>query len=181
MNNEFVEITGIAVTVFIALIGYLVTYLNDKRIHRREEELSLINEQLEKLYGPLYFLTIAGETSYKSLLNKLGRDHVSTNPDESDLKEWRNWMINIFMPNNRAEKDIIYRNAYLIVEDNPPRCFSDFVRHVSEMEAIINKWKNEDYTENFPTYNYPNEMQQYIRESYLTLKKRQRELIYIKR
>ena len=133
--EEKIKIFGIIVTISLAFIGYIIKYLNEKRIHRREEELALVNERLEKLYGPLYFLIVASDTAFKSLLSKLGREHLRPDPSESDLKEWRNWAINILMPNNRVQKDIIYRNAYLILEDEPPACFTNFVRHVSEMEG----------------------------------------------
>ena len=171
------EILGFAIPILVAIISYMGTYLNDKTIHKREEELALVNERLEKLYGPLYFLIIASDTPFKTLLSKLGRDHIRPNPSPEDLALWRIWAKNIFMPNNFAQKEIIYQNAYLILEEKPPECFSVFVRHVSEMEALASQWENEDYSENLPVVGYPENMYEYVSTSYLKLKKRQSELI----
>jgi hypothetical protein len=40
------------VTVFVAFIGYLITYLNTIRLAQRTEKLQRINRQLSELYGP---------------------------------------------------------------------------------------------------------------------------------
>lgn len=180
LDEASIKIIGVIVTILLAFFGYIITYLNDKRIHRREEELKLINARLEKFYGPLYFSTIAGEKAYKALLTKLGRSMVNDNPTNEELEEWRDWVTHIFMPNDRKQRDIIYNYGYLIVEDQPPQCFIDFVRHVSECEAILVKWSKADFTENFPSVDYPAEMQDYIYETYSRLKKEQIQLIGLK-
>ncbi len=167
----------ILTTIVLAFIGYIYTYFNNKKTRKREEQLKLINQRLEKFYGPMYFLTIAGRTSYQTLLNKLGRNLVNVNPTEVELKEWREWVINIFMPDNRVQRDIIYKNAYLILESDTPECLVTFVKHVSEFEVILKKWEKSDFSENFPSIDYPRDMQNYVKNSFLRLKKEQSELI----
>ncbi|MEM1323651.1 MAG: hypothetical protein AAGG75_25545 [Bacteroidota bacterium] len=167
----------IITTVFLAFVGYLITYLYDKRQHSRSESLALVNQRLEKFYGPLYFSTIAGKTSYETLLKKIGRDKVNDNPSNSELKEWRDWVVNIFMPINIRQRDIIYENAFLVMEDKTPECLVNFVKHVSELEVIAYKWSRNDFSEHFPISDYPRDMEKYFVDSYVRLKNEQNELI----
>lgn len=179
MESTTVEIIGICATIILAFIGYLITYFFDKRIHRRTESLNLINERLENFYGPLYFLSIAGEQSYQALLKKMGKQAVSDNPTQEELEEWRDWTVNIFMPLNRTRKEIIYNYGYLMYEDKIPQSLIDFVTHMAAMEGLISNWEKGNIKENFPIIDYPEGLKDYIHTSYFELKKKQLDLIRI--
>ncbi|MER6468031.1 hypothetical protein [Streptomyces collinus] len=47
------------VTIGLAFVGYVVTYLNGLRLTQRQERLARVNRQLSDLYGPLFALTEA--------------------------------------------------------------------------------------------------------------------------
>lgn len=42
------------VTVSLAFLGYIATYLNNLQKSRREDQLERINKQLSELYGPMF-------------------------------------------------------------------------------------------------------------------------------
>jgi hypothetical protein len=59
-------------TIVLAFAGYLVTFMSNRMMARRADRLRLVNQRLNKFYGPLYVATVAGNIAYKSLLAKQG-------------------------------------------------------------------------------------------------------------
>jgi len=53
MEMDSKTIATLLVTVTLALIGFLVKYINDLAIARRKDKLERVNLQLKNLYGPL--------------------------------------------------------------------------------------------------------------------------------
>ena len=53
--------TTLGVALVIALVGFVVKYLNDVAIAQRKDKLERINQQLKNLYGPLYTIGEASE------------------------------------------------------------------------------------------------------------------------
>ncbi len=45
---------AVVVTIGLAFVGYVVTYLNGLRLSQRQERLARVNRQLGEFYGPLY-------------------------------------------------------------------------------------------------------------------------------
>jgi hypothetical protein len=166
-----VEILSLIITVFLALLGYLMTYWNNIRISKRKEQLDLINKRISEFYGPLYVSTQASRKAYLTLLKKLGRSAVFDDPKskatKADIKEWHIWVKSVFMPNNE----------YLIQEQKMPDCLLDFITHVSGYKAILNKWESGDFSENLSVVDFPVEIQDYAIDSYQQLKEKQLELI----
>jgi hypothetical protein len=52
------------VTIALAIVGYVVKYMNDLAIVRRKDQLERVNRQLSDLYGPLYALTKVGTKTW---------------------------------------------------------------------------------------------------------------------
>ena len=50
---------GLVVSSALALLGYLITYVINVKLGQRADRLLRVNEQLEKLFGPLRMLDIA--------------------------------------------------------------------------------------------------------------------------
>src|SRR3974390_1595361 len=119
----------LVLTIILAFVGYLVTFMINRMMARRADRLGLVDQRLNQFYGPLYVATVAGNIAYKSLLAKQGKSHCHPIRDE-DLKEWVLWMTHIFMPLNDVRENIIIENARLIVEEQMPTCLLDFVTHV---------------------------------------------------
>ena len=164
-------------TVVLAFVGYLVTYIFTHMMARRADRLRLVNQRLNEFYGPLYVATVAGNIAYKTLLNKQGKDQCHPIRDE-DLKEWTLWMTTIFMPLNDVREKIIIENAHLIVEEQMPQCLLDFVTHVVGYKALLTKWSEGDYTERRSMIGWPPEFDLYVERSYQALKAEQMRLLH---
>jgi hypothetical protein len=47
-------------TLILAFIGYLATFLSARMLARRKDKLELVNRRLNEFYGPLYVASQAG-------------------------------------------------------------------------------------------------------------------------
>jgi hypothetical protein len=164
-------------TVVLAFAGYLVTFLSARMLARRRDKLRLVNKRLNEFYGPLYVASQAGNIAYRSLLNKQGKTQSEPILD-SEMKEWVLWMTTIFMPLNDVREKVIIQKAYLIVEEQMPRCLLDFVTHVVGYKAVLSKWAEGDYSERRSTIGWPPEFDVYVERSYSALKAEQTRLIH---
>lgn len=164
-------------TVILAFAGYLVTFLSARMLARRRDKLRLVNKRLNEFYGPLYVASQAGNIAYRSLLKKQGKTQSEPILD-SEMKDWVLWMTTIFMPLNDIREKIIIEKAYLIIEEQMPRCLLDFVTHVVGYKALLTKWAEGDYTERRSTIGWPPEFDVYVERSYSALKAEQTRLIH---
>jgi hypothetical protein len=144
---------------------------------RRKDKLEMVNRRLDEFYGPLYVASQAGNIAYRSLLNKQGKTQSYPILD-SELKEWMLWMNTIFIPLNEVREKIIIKKAYLIVEEQMPRCLLDFVTHVVGYKAVVSKWAEGDYSERRSTIGWPPEFDVYVTRSYAALKAEQTHLLH---
>jgi hypothetical protein len=164
-------------TVLLAFVGYLVTFVGARMLDRRRDKLQLVNKRLNEFYGPLYVASQAGNIAYRSLLKKLGKTQSFPILDE-EMKEWTLWMTTIFMPLNDVREKIIIQKAYLIIEEQMPHCLLDFVTHVVGYKAVLAKWAEGDYSERRSTIGWPPEFDIYVERSYAQLKAEQTRLLH---
>jgi hypothetical protein len=164
-------------TVVLAFVGYLATFLSARMLARRRDKLRLVNKRLNEFYGPLYVASQAGNIAYRSLLKRLGKTQSFPILD-SEMKEWMLWMTTIFMPLNDVREKIIIEKAYLIIEERMPKCLLDFVTHVVGYKAVLAKWQEGDYTERRSTIGWPPEFDIYVERSYAALKAKQTRLLH---
>lgn len=164
-------------TIILAFVGYLVTFMINRMMARRADHLRLIDQRLNEFYGPLYVATVAGNIAYKSLLKKQGKTQCHPIRDE-DLKEWILWMKTIFMPLNDVREKIIIENAHLIIEEKMPQCLLDFVTHVVGYKALMARWADGDFKERRSIIGWPPEFDQYVEKSYKALKAEQTYLLH---
>jgi hypothetical protein len=164
-------------TIVLAFLGYLVTFLSARMVARRRDKLDLVNRRLNEFYGPLYVASQAGNIAYRSLLNKQGKTQSFPILD-SEMKEWVLWMTTIFMPLNDVREKIIIEKAHLIVEEQMPHCLLDFVTHVVGYKAVLAKWAEKDYSERRSTIGWPPEFDSYVERSYAALKAEQTRLLH---
>jgi hypothetical protein len=182
MDPSSITLTGstqnaVLLTVVLAFAGYLVTFMFTRMMARRADRLKLVNQRLNEFYGPLYVATVAGNISYRALLEKQGKKTCHPIRDE-DMKEWVLWMTTIFMPLNDVREKIIIANAHLIVEEQMPRCLLDFVTHVVGYKAVLAKWAEGNYGERRSTIGWPPEFDSYVERSYQALKAEQTRLMH---
>lgn len=163
------------VTVFLALLGYLATYLNNLQLSRRKDRLERVNKQLSELYGPMFSLTNASNSAWKGFRKDHRPEGAYFGPgiSDDDLKAWRLWMSVVFMPINVKLYDIILNKSDLLIETDMPSSIQKFCAHTVAYQAVLEKWKNEDYSEHLSVIGYPGEIEEYARESYIKLKAEQ--------
>ena len=164
-------------TVVLAFVGYLATFLSARMLARRRDKLRLVNKRLNEFYGPLYVASEAGTIAYRSLLKKQGKTQSFPILD-SELKEWMLWVTTSFMPLNDVREKIIIEMAYLIIEEQMPHCLLDFVTHVVGYKAVLSKWAEGDYSERRSTIGWPPEFDIYVARSYAALKAEQTSLLH---
>jgi hypothetical protein len=164
-------------TVILAFVSYLATFMSATMLARRKDKLELVNRRLNEFYGPLYVASQAGNIAYRSLLKKQGKTQSFPILD-SEMKEWMLWMTTIFMPLNDEREKIIIKKAYLIVEEQMPQCLLDFVTHVVGYKAVVAKWAEGDYSERRSTIGWPPEFDIYVERSYNALKAKQTRLLH---
>ena len=164
-------------TVILAFVSYLATFMSARVLARRRDKLRLVNKRLNEFYGPLYVASQAGNIAYRSLLQKQGKTQSYPILD-SEMKEWVLWMTTIFMPLNDVREKIIIEKAYLVVEEQMPHCLLDFVTHVVGYKAVVAKWAKDDYSERRSTIGWPPEFDHYVERSYAALKAEQTRLLH---
>jgi hypothetical protein len=164
-------------TVILAFVSYLATFLSARMLARRKDKLELVNRRLNEFYGPLYVASRAGNIAYRSLLKKQGKTQSYPILD-SEMKEWMLWVTTIFMPLNDVREKIIIEKAYLVVEEQMPICLLDFVTHVVGYKAVLSKWAEDDFSERRSTIGWPPEFDVYVERSYAALKAEQTRLLH---
>ena len=164
-------------TISIAFAGYIITVLGARMLARHRDKLELVNKRLNEFYGPLYVASEAGNIAYRSLLKRQGKV-VSEPILDSEMKEWMLWMTTIFSPLNDIREKIIIEKAYLIIEEQIPKCLLDFVTHVVGYKAVMAKWSEGDFTERRSTIGWPPEFDAYVKASYAALKAEQTRLLH---
>ncbi len=164
-------------TVVLAFLGYLLTYLGTRLMARRADMLKLVDQRLNEFYGPLYVASQAGNIAYRALLAK--QNKTQCHPiAPSEMKEWVLWMTTIFMPLNDIREKIIIEKAHLIIEEQMPHCLLEFVTHVVGYKALMAKWADGDYSESRSIIGWPPEFDRYVERSYAALKAEQMRLIH---
>lgn len=176
------EFLGLGVTILLALLGYLATYLNSLRLQRRADNLRFVSAQIDELYGPLYVITQTGQMLFATLQVKRHREGRSKEdtgaPAPSRTRtDWHIWVEQVFMPLNEQLEQVLINKAHLIIEDEMPQCLKLFMAHSAGYKAVIKKWQMGDFSEGTSVIEYPVEIVEYAEQSYLKLKKQQQKLL----
>jgi hypothetical protein len=165
----------------ITSIGWFVSHRNNQTSQRRKDQLDLVNKQLSDLYGPLYISCESGRAAYFSLLKKLGREGGIFNEQrpasDDEVREWFHWMKHVLAPMNEHRHQLIMKSSHLIIEEQVPRCFLEFAAHVAGYRAVLAKWETGDFSERYPHYAFPDELDKYAEATFTVLKKKQAKLL----
>lgn len=170
------------VSLFLALLGYFATYFNNLRLAQRKERLDRINQQLQKLYGPLFSLVRVSTITWDAFRENGTRRgpywDKDNPPTDEEATEWRLWMISVFMPLNERMQEIVIEHADLLDEPEMPNCLLMLSAHVSAYKSVLRKWKNGDYTQNTSVINFPREeLLVYTEQTFKRLKAEQSQLL----
>src|SRR5262245_5412078 len=182
-------ISGVLVAVIPAMLAYIVTFIDG----RRREELTYVDTQIEKLYGPLYALTQANDAAWDEFASNYWpvdkRRHFfdpTRPPTIEQVDRWRLWMTTVFQPLNLEMEKRIINNSQLILGRQMPTAFKDLIAHTEASKAVITAWKESDrqdqraYTSRFNNtvtgVNYPTNISECVQRVYDGLKERQEHL-----
>ncbi|MCF4127550.1 hypothetical protein [Methylobacterium sp. SyP6R] len=135
-------IVGIVIAVVASTIGYFISYLDA----RRKDQITYVNSQVERLYGPLFSLIQANNIAWNHFQqgywpHRQQYFQAGVTLSSDDIELWRRWMRNVFQPINIKMEDAIVNNAQLLVGEKMPPMFLQFISHSEAYKAVIAKWK----------------------------------------
>ena len=175
----------VLVGIFLALAGYLATYVSNRLLAQRQARLERINSQLNSLYGPLLAdqaLSKAAWKAYEEMTEGKWWDEGRP-PDDEQSAQWQALMTKVFQPANRRMVECVKANAALLLEDHMPPCLIQLAAHSAAYDILTVRWarpqfvatRGEDLVarRKFPG----DELEQYVRASFAELKKDQLELL----
>jgi hypothetical protein len=170
------------ITTSVAILGFIITYINSLRLAKRKDKLDRINNQLGDFYGPLYSLLKSNEEAWMSFCEKykiIGAVFDPAKPRTTqELTDWRLYMTVVFMPANNKIYDVIVSKSDLLIESEMPECLLKLISHIVIYKAVIKKWEMGDYTEHTSVINFPSEVHSYIYKSFESLKREQYEMLH---
>ncbi|MCG7203786.1 hypothetical protein [Streptomyces arenae] len=171
-------------TVGLAFLGYLATYVNGLRLTQRQARLDRVNAQLNNFYGPLFALMEANSRVYDTFsvmyAREDGRDPFDHDipPSEEELARWRTWATSVFIPNIRAMRDVVVTRADLLIEEEMPEALLQLCAHVSGYEITAARWAQGDFTEHLSVVGFPGHgLREYTRDRFTQLKSEQARLL----
>ncbi|WP_433590819.1 hypothetical protein [Nocardia sp. CA-145437] len=174
----------VGMTVGLAFVGYMATYLNGLRLGQRQARLTRINQQLSEFYGPLRALMEANQRTFDAFHSDFaladGRCPICDVPvpSEQDLAEWRFWATNVFIPNIRATRDVVVAKADLLLEAEMPTVLLELCAHVSGYEVTLARWSEGDVGDYVSIIKFPaRELHEYTRDRFARLKAEQARLL----
>jgi hypothetical protein len=170
------------ITIALAFLGYLITYLNNLRLSQRRDRLDRLNKQLGEFYGPLFALDHASYVARQKFLQKYaaGRDRFfveGIEHSEDELWVWRHWMTTVFMPINMRIYELILSKSDLLIEPHMPSCLITLCAHVTSYKVVLEKWEKGDFTEHTALVGFPRELHDYTKVSFDLLKSEQAKLL----
>jgi hypothetical protein len=174
---------AVAVTIVLALAGYIVTYLNSLRLAQRQERLARVNRQLGDFYGPLFAITEANSRTFAAFRERHARAgdqspfSDTTPPTEQELTEWRLWLATVFLPNIQQMRDLVINHADLLRDPEMPQLLLQLCAHVSGYEITVARWEHGDYDHHLSVTPYPVEIRTYAGENFNRLKAEQEQLL----
>ncbi|MFF1379470.1 hypothetical protein [Streptomyces sp. NPDC058308] len=175
---------AVVVTIGLAFVGYVVTYLNGLRLSQRQERLARVNRQLGDFYGPLFALSEANSHTFSAFVERHARPggkspfaHESP-PTPEELTEWRLWVTTVFLPNIQAMRDLVINHADLLSEPEMPPLLLQLCAHVSGYEITTARWAQGHRDQHLSVVSFPSEeLAAYARQGFSALKKEQARLL----
>ncbi len=173
------------VSVIFIIFGWIIPYKQSQKQQsiQREYEESIttkqynkekIDEQISKLYVPLYTLSMENRIQTNILLKKLNRNYVfAKNETINDLNEndtilWIDFVSNHFVPNLNRMKEILNNNIHLIYEPELPSSHHRFMKYTLKLNNDLDlylKHSNIDCSNFFVDDNYPSDFDIYINKT----------------
>jgi hypothetical protein len=179
------ELRTATITFLFAALSATGAYIANTLESIRDTKLKFVNEQIEKLYGPMYALTQANNAAWNEFCGaivptceKYGFFSERHMPTEAEVRLWRLWMKTVFQPFNVKMESVITTNAQLAIGSEFPKTFWLLVAHTEGYKPIMSEWKDSSKKNaNFRKasfnvvngLNYPTEIIACVKDSYRAL------------
>jgi hypothetical protein len=176
---EDLTVLTATVTVALAVLGFIGTYVNNVRLSQRQARLDRVNRQLSELYGPLLAIRGASTEAFEHFRQKYWstRDYTIGNASEEDLAVWRLWMKTVFIPGNRRLYELIQSKADLLLENDMPPVLLVFCAHALGYEVVLRRWEAGDFSDHASVSVFPVAFDDYVKRSFAALKEEQSRLL----
>jgi hypothetical protein len=137
--------SAIFLGIVSAIIGYAVSLIDE----HRKNQVKIVDMQIEKLYGPLYALSVANRQAWEKLHQKYrqGKTYYFNDEDKPSTEQveiWRRWVKTIFLPINIKMENAIIENAQLLEGGRIYPSFVKLIMHIESYKATVAKWKETD-------------------------------------
>ena len=182
MLLDWTVVASLAVTLAVALAGFLATYFNGLRLAQRKDRLDRVNRQLSELYGPLLALVSASSRSWEAFRSRYRTTTWSywdpaTPPTKEEEQAWRQWMRHVFMPLNERMMELVVTKADLLETPTMPDCLLRLAAHVAAYRAFIAQWDEGNFSQHKSIINFPPDLLDYATHTFAKLKEEQQGLL----
>lgn len=138
---------AILLTIGTGILGYFVSHLLKLSFERKKNRLMRINRQLDEFYGPLLATVKANNYAWKNFKEKYSERKskyscfvTRVKYCKKEVKEHKNWMDTVFMPNNETLYKIIVEKTSLLRENNGiPEPLLELATHILEARTELKK------------------------------------------
>lgn len=182
-------------SVLFIIFGWIIPYKQSQKQQKeqRKYEKSIkseqyyqdkVDEQISKLYFPLYSLSMENEMQTNILLKKLNRNYVFgmgetiNTLSSTDRSLWIDFVKNHFLPNLNRMREILNNNIYLILNSELPSSYQRFMEYSLKLNSDLDYYLNNPNDNNetlFIEENYPSDFDIYINTTLDRLLQLQRE------
>ena len=197
-NVESTSMISVGTLVLTAILTGAVSYGYGVASDIRKTKIAFVDEQIQKLYGPLYAESQPDDKIWHLFVTQRWKNPDA--PDESpkffddkapptieQVRRWRRWMRTVYQPLNTAMETAITSNIQLMVGDDIPIPLRSLIAHTELYKAVIAGWgADEDLKDceakpglqcpalmtfrNTSGLNYPDGVIKCVADDYLNLK-----------
>lgn len=182
-------------SVLFIVFGWIIPYKQSQKQQKeqRKYEESIkseqyyqdkVDEQISKLYVPLYSLSMENKMQTNILLKKLNRSYVFAKGktintlSSNDKSLWIDFVKNHFSPNLNQMREILNNNIHLILNSELPSSYQRFMEYTLKLNYDLDFYLDNPDNNNetlFIEENYPSDFDIYINKSLDKLLQLQRE------
>lgn len=165
----------------VAIMAYWLNHRGEVRRSLQKERINWVSSQLKDLYGPLLILAETNERAWKEYRRAYFRSDPEEPPEdlsaESASTRWRVWVETVFAPRAQQIREIVTARGDLIIEKEMPTVVLEFCAHAATYDALLADWETASVNDSTLIRHPGSEFLSYVRESYITLKAEQEDLL----
>ncbi|MBK5990994.1 hypothetical protein JHN53_04950 [Streptomyces sp. MBT58] len=165
----------------IAIMVFWMNHRGEVRRSLRKERINWVSSQLKDLYGPLLVLAETNERAWREYRSTYFLLDPEESPEhsltESVSTRWHVWVKTVFAPRAQQIREIVTTRGDLIIEREMPSVVLDFCAHAATYDALLADWETVAVNDSTLIRHPGSSFLSYVRESYITLKVEQEELL----